>query len=56
MLIFDIYLDRENFDLHTEIDQEREKDEPINPNTGEEFKYLTVKNLNSKTSIEYFFK
>ena len=56
MLIFDIYLDRENFDLHTEIDLEKEKVTPINPGAGEEFKYLTVKNISGKTSMEKFFK
>ena len=56
MLIFDIYLDRENFDLHAEIDRESEMKEPINPDAGEEFKYLDVKNLNGKTTIDRFFK
>jgi hypothetical protein len=28
-LVFDVYLDREFFDLHMEIDEEKEKEMPI---------------------------
>ena len=45
-LRFDIFLDRVNFDLHLEVDLIKEKVRPINPEGGEDFKYLTVSNLN----------
>jgi hypothetical protein len=38
-----------------EVDLEKEKVRPINPDGGEEFKYLTVSNLNCNTSLEKFF-
>jgi len=45
VLVFDVYLDRENFDLHMEVNKEKEDEVPINPDAVEGFKYLTVKNL-----------
>jgi len=49
-LMFDVYLDRINFDLYAEIDRENEKlndgTGAINPGAGDEFKYVTLTNLN----------
>ena len=55
-LSIDVYLDRENFELHMEVDQEKEKVTPIDPKKEKSFKYLTVKkNLSGETKIDKFF-
>jgi hypothetical protein len=55
MLVFDVYLDRVNFDLHMEADLEKEEVDKINTVGAEGFKYLTVKNISANTSLEKFF-
>ena len=54
-LVFDVYLDRCNFDLHMEVDLEKEKMDKINVDDVQGFKYLTVKNVSGNTSLEKFF-
>ena len=48
--MFNVYLDRINFDLYAEIDRVNEKENDgagaINPGAGDEFKYVTLTNLN----------
>ena len=55
MLVFDVYLDTNNFDLHMEVDLEKEKMDKINVDDVQGFKYLTVKNVSGNTSLEKFF-
>jgi len=45
VIVFDIYLDIENFDLHMELDFEKDAENPINKE--KDIKFLDVKNLNS---------
>ena len=51
-LVFDVYLDREFFDLHMEIDEEKEKEMPIGKG---QLKYLTIKRLKGSTSLKQLF-
>lgn len=56
-LTFDVYLDRERFDLYMEVDLEQEQKVPLNPGAENgKFKYLDVKNLSGRTSIDQLFK
>jgi len=52
-LVLDVYLDRDNFDLHMEVDPEQK---PLITDSDQEFKYLTVRNLNGNISLKGFFK
>lgn len=54
-LVFDVYLDREYFDLHLELDVEMDEKEQIGKGCEKELKYLTIKRLKGTTSLKQFF-
>ena len=52
-LVFDIFLDRDYFDLYMEVDVDMEKENPINKD--KEIKFLTVKKVKYSTSVSHLF-
>ena len=52
-LAFDIFLDRDYFDLHMKVDVEMEKENPIIKDKN--IKFLTVENVKNTTSVSHLF-